>query len=133
VGRALGSHFEIGGMPYVYSLMGKPAAALYVPVKWDPFPAQWPVRWILHAGPVVYGGAVNGGGAVAGTGFAFEIGRYVEAYVSASAVIPYVELLSAGAGVRVKPTERLSVGLNGIVAIPGVLGAELSASVVLGK
>ena len=65
-GKSLGSHFEIGLLPYAYSFTDAVALALTVPVRWDPFPLDWQVHLVPFLGPTIFGGNVDGARCVRG-------------------------------------------------------------------
>ena len=120
VGRSLGRHFEIGILPTIssFGVDGEPSWSITLPVKWDPFPYEWPAHLVVFAGPAVavFGGTY--GVIVAGTGVSWTATKWLEAYavasVSASGDLNSLAGVTASAGARflLSPSIELGAGLT---------------------
>jgi hypothetical protein len=130
-GKSLGSHFEIGLLPHVYSISDGLAAALTVPIRWDPLPNDWQVHLVPFLGPTVFGGKVEGVGATGGVGLSWQPLPWLEFFAVGSALIPYVQLFTAGGGARVVFGDW-QVGASLMYSNPGLVCGFLSAGLVLG-
>ena len=138
-GRALGKHFEIGVPPYYYGfVIGSTSynpsnvAAIYVPLKWDPFNYDFPFHLTLNAGPVLFAGDVSGPSIVGGLGLSYYFSNSFEFYASLSAT-QMVQLFTASLGARYAINRRLQVGALILFSYPDLSAAEITVGTKLGK
>jgi len=117
-GRALGNHFEIGILPYYYgnevitdssSNNSFNAAAIYVPLKWDPFNYDFPFHLTFNAGPALFLGSVEGTSVVLGLGLSYNLFDSLEIYSSLSST-QMVQLFTASLGMRYAVSRKLQAG-----------------------
>ncbi len=142
-GHALGRHWELGALPYVYSWGGQGVLAAALPVRWDPFPYSWSVHLVPFAGPVLFWapGASVGAGAMTGLGFSLRVGELAEFYASSSAFLPDAQFLSSAAGIRFDLANGFELGVGGVFVSkdqqtsgdsPGVVLGSITVSKLLG-
>jgi hypothetical protein len=163
LGRGLGEHFEVGILPYGYISNDESwVGALFVPLKFNPFPYDFRAQLTLFAGPVLY--AVTGFnartwlewpewpalwgalGLTANMGLGFSANIDIgEVYWSVSTALhpsaeTTQELISLGlnyeTGFRLLTTERLLVGMGAMMGGPGIMGGMFcgfTVTHVLGK
>ncbi len=137
-GHTLGKHFEIGLLPFFYSINTSGAltnitsAALAIPVKWDPFQYSSPFHLTLYAAPCWYTGDINGPLLYEGVGISYYLPFPLEIYASYS--IPYYafQLFTLSAGTRYYITPQLALGTNFTLIEPLAYGFTVSITTVLG-
>lgn len=135
IGRPLGKHFEIGILPAVAAFGGSTETAwsITLPVRWDPFPADWPAHLIVFAGPAL--NVVEGtfGTILAGTGVSWTATKRLEAYaalsvpLSADSTTLTAFTASAGARWMVSPDLQLGAGLT--LTYPGLATAMVGMTI----
>ncbi len=116
-GHSLGRHWELGALPYAYSLDGQAALAAAFPARWDPFPYSWAVHLVPFAGPVLYWtpGVTVGMGVMTGLGFSLRVGELAEFYACGSGFLPNSELLSSSVGARFDLANGFQLGVGAVV------------------
>jgi len=115
-GRALGRHWEVGFLPYLYSFGGEAVLTLAVPLRWDPFPYSWPLHLVPFAGPLgfyVPGTAVSGGG-LAGLGLCLRVGELAEFYASGSSFLPLAQFFTSSVGARFDLANGFQLGVGAV-------------------
>jgi hypothetical protein len=116
-GHALGRHWEIGALPYLYAAGGQAALVLAVPVRWDPFPYSWPVHLVPFAGPLSFWmpGTMAQVGGMAGAGFSLSLGELVELYASSSVFLPVSAFATSSVGARFDLANGFELGLGAVI------------------
>ena len=130
-GWPLGKKFELGILPYAYSLGGSPLGAVTLPLRWDPFPYEWPVHLIVFAGPTVFLMDSVSPAATAGLGLSWKPAEWLDLHASASLPIPWWQFFTAAAGARFSLGGNFQLGASGMLMYPGVLVGTVSASFLL--
>jgi hypothetical protein len=112
-GRALGRHWEVGALPYLYSWGGQGVLAAAVPLRWDPFPYSWPVHLVPFAGPVFFWapGTTSGVGAMSGLGLSLRVGGLAEFYASGSTMSQF---LTSSVGARFDLANGFELGVGAV-------------------
>lgn len=131
-GRALGKHFEIGLLPVISSL-GSGAEAQWsitAPLKWDPFPHDWPTHLIVFAGPSVIVAGGTYGAVVTGAGVSWKVTDRFEGYGSFSAPLPSWQFLTASVGARLAVNPLFQLGAGVSYTYPGLFTATAGATVL---
>lgn len=129
--RALGENWEIGLLPYVYTVDYATALVLTIPVRWDPFPHDWPLHLVPFAGPSLYTMDVTGMGLTAGAGLSWQPFNWFEMYAAGSTLVPYVSFVTVGAGARLH-LGTVQAGISAMYSNPGLLVGLVSAGLTLG-
>jgi len=112
-GHALGRHWEVGALPYLYSWGGQRVLAAAVPLRWDPFPYSWPVHLVPFAGPVFFWapGTTSGVGGMSGLGLSLRVGGLAEFYASGSTMS---QSLTYSAGARFDLANGFELGVGAV-------------------
>jgi hypothetical protein len=131
-GRALGKHFELGVLPVFYSLgsSAEPYWSITAPLRWDPFPYEWPAHLLVFAGPsiIVAGGAY--GVIMTGAGASWKATNSLDVYGSLSAPLPSWQFITASAGTRFRLSPSFQLGAGMTYTYPGLLTATAAATVL---
>ena len=132
-GHALGRHWEVGALPYLYSWGGQGVLAAAVPVRWDPFPYSWPMHLVPFAGPVFFWvpGSIIGAGGMTGLGLSLRVGELAEFYASGSAFLPRTQFLTSAVGARFDLANGFELGVGAIFVGGGEGSSGDSSRVVL--
>ena len=132
LGRSLGPYFELGILPYAYMFGDGLSFAVNVPLRWDPFPHEWPFHLIPFAGPTAYGGTTNGAGLTTGAAASWQPLPWLELAATASTLVPYVQFFTVSGGARISMGDW-RVGAHAMYTVPGLIAAMVSAGIVLGE
>ena len=131
-GRALGKHFELGVLPVFYSLgsSAEPYWSITAPLRWDPFPYEWPTHLIVFAGPSVIVAGGTYGVIMAGAGASWRAANSLDVYGSFSMPLPAWEFITASAGARFRLSPSFQLGAGMTYTYPGLLTATAAATVL---
>lgn len=131
-GHSLGSHWELGALPYAYAWGGQGVLAAALPVRWDPFPYSWPVHLVPFAGPVLFWapGKIAGAGGMSGLGFSLRVGGLAELYASGSSFL-LTKFNSAAIGARFDLANGFELGLGAVFLGAGEQTTATSSPVIL--